>query len=66
MRVLQWICWLRGYHVAFFKVDKVETDGQGATYVHGNAMPCRICGREAKVGNWPRGYTLVQFVETKE
>lgn len=54
MRMLSFVCWLRGFHANIFKATHMIGD-----QIYGDASgPCRICGRWPLEGKTNRAFLV--------
>jgi hypothetical protein len=49
MRILNWICWLRGFHRSSYTVLSADVKAESST-VWGSVGRCWICGKASPLG----------------
>lgn len=56
MRILQFICWLRGFHACNFFVEATQ-----GVQLYGTGMPCNVCGRYPIAGKTKFGTVVFRY-----
>lgn len=68
MRILRFICWLRGFHRLAYQITKYEAgatpDGRGVS--HGSTGPCKMCHALPADGPMPYSWVTIEWLPGTE